>query len=283
MNFRLSPDSGMPLSVRVLFILNIGFFLGDFLTRGAYFSAWMALDPWAVTRDFQVWRLVTYMFVHDAGSIWHIVFNMLMLWMFGVPVAREMGERSFLTMYLGAGVFAGLCSMAWYGAMSDPTVIVGASGPLFALLVAFARFFPDQQLLMMFIFPVPVRYAVIIIGVIELLLITSNDRIAHVAHLGGALYAWIYLRWFFGRGGGGGFAANWKHRQVKKRWENAQRDGEKLREAMEDIDPILQKIGREGMDSLTRDERRKLERVSEMKRKLHGGGNAPPSDYYKNR
>lgn len=281
MNFRLSPESGMPLSVRILLVLNVGFFLGDYLTQGAYLRPWLALDPLAVTREFQVWRLVSYMFLHDIGSVWHILFNMLMLWMFGPPVAREMGERSFFTLYLGAGIFAGLCSIAWYGSMGIPTIIVGASGALFALLVAFARFFPDQQLLMFFIFPVPVRYAVIIIGVIEILLVNSNDGVARVAHLGGALYAWVYLRWFFGRGGAG-FTAQWKHRQVKKRWENAQRDGERLREAMEDIDPILQKIGREGMESLTRDERKKLERVSEMKRKLHGNG-APPSDYYRNR
>jgi membrane associated rhomboid family serine protease len=282
-NYRLGPDSGMPQSVRVLLTINVALFLVDFLGRGAWVTPWLALDPWAVRHEFQVWRVVTYMFVHSTASIWHIVFNMLMLWMFGAPVAREMGERSFLMLYFGAGIFAGLCSMAWYGLLGDPTTIVGASGALFALLFAFARFFPDQRLLMMFLFPVPVRYAVIIIGAIELLLITSNDRIAHAAHLGGALFAFIYFRWLHGRfGGGAGLAANWKHRQVKKRWEQAQRDGERLREAMEEIDPILRKIGREGMDSLTREERKKLEQVSEMKRRLHGT-QAPVSDYYKNR
>jgi membrane associated rhomboid family serine protease len=281
MNYRLSPESGMPFSVRVLLMVNVGFFLVDFITRGAFLSSWLALDPSAVTREFQFWRLATYMFVHDHGSVMHIVFNMLMLWMFGAPVAREMGERSFLILYVAAGVFAGLCSMAFYGFTGNPAVIVGASGAIFALLVAFARFFPDQQLLMFFIFPVPVRYAVLIIGAIELLLITSNDRIAHAAHLGGALFAWIYLR-FWAAGPNTSLMAQWKHRQVKKRWMEAQREGEQLREAMEDIDPILQKIGREGIHSLTREEKRKLDRVSEMKRRLHGQS-AEISDYYKDR
>ena len=281
MNYRMAPDNAMPLSVRALLMLNVGIFLVDFITRGAFLSSWLALSPWAVTHEFQVWRLFTYMFVHDHGSVMHIVFNMLMLWMFGAPVAREMGERSFLTLYLAAGVFAGLCSLVFYGATGNPTVIVGASGAIFALLVAFARFFPDQQLLMFFIFPVPVRYAVLIIGAIELLLITSNDRIAHVAHLGGALFAWIYLR-FWAQGSNGSIVAQWKHRQLKKRWADAQREGEQLREAMEDIDPILHKIGREGIQSLTRDEKRKLDRVSEMKRRLHGNSETI-SDYYKDR
>jgi membrane associated rhomboid family serine protease len=271
----------MPLSVRVLLMVNVGIFLVDFVTRGAWLASWLALSPFEVTHGLQIWRLFTYMFVHDHGSVMHIVFNMLMLWMFGAPVAREMGERPFLILYLAAGVFAGLCSLVFYGATGNPSVIVGASGAIFALLVAFARYFPDQQLLMFFIFPVPVRYAVLIIGAIELLLITSNDRIAHVAHLGGALFAWLYLR--FGMPGQGrGFIAEWKHRQVRKRWADAQREGEELREAMEDIDPILHKIGREGMQALTREEKRRLDRVSEMKRRLHSNSESI-SDYYKNR
>jgi hypothetical protein len=76
--------------------------------------------------------------------------------------------------------------------------------------------------------------------------------------------------------------AQWKHRRVKKRWMEAQREGDRLREAMEEIDPILHKIGRDGIQSLTREEKRKLDRVSEMKRRLHGQS-AEISEYYKDR
>lgn len=271
----------MPASVRYLLILNVGIYLVDFLTHGAILTPWLALDPESVLHGGQVWRIFTYMFVHSTASFTHILFNMLMLWMFGVPVAREMGEGGFLRLYLLSGLFAGLCSLLFYGFTANPTSIVGASGAIFALMVAFARFFPDQQMLMFFIFPVPVRYAVLIIGAIELLLIGAADNIAHIAHLGGAAFGWAYLQWFWAPSRGG-FLAQWKQRRNRNRWEKAMRDGQKLREAMEEIDPILRKIGAEGIDSLTRAERRRLDEVSAMKKKLHGG-DLPISDYYKNR
>jgi membrane associated rhomboid family serine protease len=273
--------SALPAPVRILLMANVGIFLVDYLTRGALFFPLMALDPWAVTRDFQVWRIVSYMFVHDFNGILHIAFNMLMLWMFGTPVAREMGDRSFWILYLLSGAFAGVLSLVFYGATGNPTVIVGASGAIFALLIAFARFHPDQQLLMFFLFPIPVRVAVLIFVVISLLLLRADDGIAHIAHLGGALFGWVYLRWFWSPSRGG-FLAQWKQRKNRNRWEKAMRDGEKLREAMEDIDPILHKISTQGMESLSREEKKKLERVSEMKKKLHGT-DLPISDYYKNR
>src|SRR5690606_4401412 len=130
----------MPTVIRVLLLINVGVFLVDFLTRGRLLFPLLALDPWAVTREFEAWRVFTYMFVHDFRGVIHILFNMLMLWMFGVPVVREMGEGGFLRLYLLSGLFAGLCSLDFYGASGNPATIVGASGAVYALLVAFARF-----------------------------------------------------------------------------------------------------------------------------------------------
>jgi membrane associated rhomboid family serine protease len=271
----------MPAAVRYLLFINIGVFLIDRFTNGSFLFDYLSLKSWLVVGDLQVWRVFTYMFVHDYSGIMHILFNMLMLWMFGVPVAREMGEGGFLRLYLLSGVFAGLCSLVFYGATGNPAVIVGASGAVYALLVAFARFFPEQQLLMFFLFPVPVRYAVLIMGGISLLLINSGDGIAHIAHLGGAAFAWVYLNWFWSPSRGG-FMAQWKQRRNRNRWEKAMRDGETLRTAMDEIDPILRKIGAEGINSLTRSERKRLDEVSAMKKKIHGS-ELPISDYYKNR
>ncbi len=280
MNSRFG-SSSMPASVRALLMINVGIYLVDFLTHGTLLTPWLELNQRAVLSDHQVWRVFTYMFVHSTFSFTHTLFNMLMLWMFGVPVAREMGEAGFLRLYLLSGLFAGACSLVFYGFTGNPVSIVGASGAIFALMVAFARFFPDQQMLMFFIFPVPVRYAVIIIGAIELLLIGAADNIAHIAHLGGAAFGWAYLQWFWAPSRGG-FLAQWKQRRNRNRWEKAMRDGQKLREAMDEIDPILRKIGTQGIESLTRAERKQLDQVSEMKKKLHGG-DLPISEYYKNR
>jgi len=190
-----APDGVLPRPIRILIGINVAVFLADFLTRGNYLFTWMALDPLLVTHGhYQYWRLLTYMFAHDYSGFIHILFNMLTLWMFGTPVAHEMGEGKFWRFYLFSGLFAGLCSLAFYAFTGNNAVIVGASGAIFALMFAFARFFPNSQILLFFIFPVSAKYAVLIIGAIELLLITSNDHIAHVAHLGGALFAWLYLR-----------------------------------------------------------------------------------------
>ncbi len=259
-------SDAVPRPVRTLLIANVAVFIVDYLTHGAYAFEWLALDPGRVTHGFQLWRLVTYMFVHDPTSFWHILINMLMLWMFGTPVAREMGERRFWTFYLLSGLFAGVCSLVFYAATRNPTVVIGASGALFALMVAFARFFPTQNFLIFFLFPVPAKYAVLIFAGIELLAITSNDRIAHIAHLGGALFAWIWLR----RDLDLDPLAAWRARRARRGLEKARRAAEKIRSTMTDIDPILEKISRHGMQSLTGDERGKLAQASEMKRRQRG-------------
>jgi membrane associated rhomboid family serine protease len=254
----------MPAPVKYLLIANVAIFLIDYLTRGAFLHYPLALDPAEVVGRFQIWRLVTYMFVHDISPPFlHMLFNMLMLWMFGAPVAGVLGDRKFLWMYLSAGVFAGLCSMVFYSIIGGHALIVGASGGLFALMVAFAKFFPTQQFLMFFIFPVQARYAVLIIGAIELLLITSNDRVAHVAHLGGALFAWIFLRL-----DERGFNPVESLKSAKSAHEarKIEKAKEVTQEAMIEIDPILKKIKEEGMSALTDEEKNRLERASALKR-----------------
>jgi membrane associated rhomboid family serine protease len=258
----------LPRPIRILLIANVAVFLVDFVTRGAYALDWLCLDPGRIVHEFQLWRLVSYMFVHDiTPPFWHILINMLMLWMFGTPVAHAMGERRFWWFYMLSGAFAGLCSLVFYAVTGNPSIVIGASGAIFALMVAFARFFPTQQFLIFFLFPVQAKYAVFIFGGIELLAITSNDRIAHVAHLGGALFAWGFLRWDIQ-----GFNPweAWRSRQRKQGLKKKRREEEKLQEAMTDIDPILEKISRHGMQSLTREEKEKLDRVSELKRNRRG-------------
>lgn len=274
-------SGGMPAPVKYLLIANVAVFLVDYLTRGALLHYPLALDPGAVVGGFQIWRLVTYMFVHDLNPPFlHMLFNMLMLWMFGAPVAGVLGDRKFLWMYLSAGVFAGLCSMAFYAAIGGNALIVGASGGLFALMVAFAKFFPTQQFLMFFIFPVQARYAVLIIGAIELLLITSNDRVAHVAHLGGALFAWIYLR-LDERGFNP--VESLKSAKAAHEARKVEKAREETQEAMIDIDPILKKIKEQGMSALTPEEKSRLERASALKRQRKGQGKIIDIEEYRKR
>lgn len=268
MSYGFTPSGTLPRPIKILLIVNVAIFLADKFTGGMYIRQWLALDPIQATHNWELWRLATYLFVHDLSPPYlHILINMLLLWMFGTPLAEVMGERKFWWFYLSTGVFSGLCSLIFYSITNNPTTVIGASGAIFGLMFAFAKFFPTQQFLIFFLFPVQARYAVLIFGAVELISITANDRIAHMAHLGGALFAWLYFT-FEDRGAMA--LSRWKNRKVERAHRAERRKEEELGQAMVDIDPILKKISRTGMGSLTREEKEMLEKASELKRKQKG-------------
>jgi membrane associated rhomboid family serine protease len=149
-----------------------------------------------------VWQLGTYMFLH--GGVAHILFNMLALWMFGTDLERRWGTPAFVRYYFATGIAAGLTTIvvallpfAATARMFD-SVTIGASGAIYGLLLAYGLTFPDRVLLMFMVFPVRAKYAVMIMGGIELLLSTGDSGgIAHVTHLGGLAAGYALLR---GRG-----------------------------------------------------------------------------------
>ena len=264
MAYGFTPSGNLPRAVRVLLFANLILFVVDFSTHGQFVRNWLALDPYRTIHQFEVWRLGTYLFVHDLNPPFlHILINMLLLWMFGTPLAETMGERKFWWFYLTTGVFSGLCSLVFYSITNNPTTIIGASGALFGLMFAFAKYFPTQQFLILFLFPVQARYAVIIFGAIELLSIMANDRIAHIAHLGGALFAWGYFT-FEERGAM--MLSRWQNRKDLKLQKAVKKSAEEIGQLMIDIDPILKKISLSGMNSLTEGEKEKLAKASELKR-----------------
>jgi membrane associated rhomboid family serine protease len=268
MAYGFTPTGTLPRAIKILLISNVALFLLDLATDGQYIRQWLALDPQRTLHNWEVWRLATYLFVHDLNAPYlHILINMLLLWMFGTPLVDTMGERKFWWFYICTGVFSGLCSLVFYSITDNPTTVIGASGALFGLMFAFAKFFPTQQFLILFLFPVQARYAVIIFGAVELLSILSNDRIAHITHLGGAVFAWLYFK-FEDRGVE--TFSRWKNRKAAKMQKAVRKSEEELGQVMVDIDPILKKISQTGMGSLTKEEKDKLERASELKRKAKG-------------
>lgn len=158
-----------------------------------FIDLWLSLIPAAVTHLFQVWRLFTYQFLHSP-HLSHIFFNMFTLWMFGPDVERVMGGGRFLRYFLLCGVGAGVCSVlvSW----NSIVPVMGASGAIYALMLAYATFFPDRELLLFFVLPVRARYLVWGMVFLELFLSVSvsQDGIAHSAHLGGLLVGWLLLR-----------------------------------------------------------------------------------------
>ena len=160
----------------------------------------LALRPVFVLRYLWIWQLVTYMFLH--GGLLHILFNMLALWMFGTELERIWGTRYFLKFYFVTGVGAALLTVGFsvlpfgfanliYGAET-----IGASGAIYGLLLAYALYFPDRPIYMYFLFPVPAKIFVIIMGAIAFYasLANAGGGTANATHLGGLLVAYLFLK-----------------------------------------------------------------------------------------
>jgi len=188
-----------PPGVKWLLISNTIVFLlyylgGQAVQQNA--SAALGLVPAGVLKNFYVWQLFTYMFLH--AGITHVLFNMLALWMFGSMLEQDWGTRRFLKYYFYCGIAAGVCVVAvnaMLGGINWYIPTLGASGAIFGLLLAFGVMYPNQTVLMSFLFPIKAKYMVMIYGAIELLLTFGpNTGVSTVAHLGGMVFGYIYLK-----------------------------------------------------------------------------------------
>lgn len=151
------------------------------------------LRPLMVAREGAVWQLVTYLFLH--GGPLHLLFNMLMLFLFGSPVEREIGSSEFLTLYLACGVLAGVFSTILAVASAAPVAILGASGAVYGVMLAYAVLNPHQVVTFWFI-PMRATTMVLILGGLALIFQVTGQRthVAHLTHLGGLLAGFLYLR-----------------------------------------------------------------------------------------
>jgi membrane associated rhomboid family serine protease len=151
------------------------------------------LTPAAVTQSFYLWQLITYMFLHDSGQLFHILFNMLGLWMFGSELERTWGTRQFTKFYFVCGIGAGILTVLLSPFSRISTI--GASGAIYGVLAAFGILFPNR-IIYWIIFPIPAKWFVLILGGMAFFssLSASGSGIAHVAHLGGMLCGLVYLK-----------------------------------------------------------------------------------------
>ncbi|MDR3012143.1 MAG: rhomboid family intramembrane serine protease [Chitinispirillales bacterium] len=189
---KISPCvKGLIIANAVVFVLQLLPFIGDTVTR------YGAMMPWATFTQFQFWRLATYMFLHSPDMLFHILFNMLALWWFGMELEDIWGGRKFLTFYFICGIGAGLFSL-FYLFIAPFVWVIGASGAVLGILTAYAHYYPTRQVLLFFVFPVKVRTLVIGYAIISVLLSLQSGPggTAHLTHLGGILIAWLYLKFF---------------------------------------------------------------------------------------
>lgn len=289
----MKPFRYLPKAIRVLLLANLVVFLLAFVVGGLiglhlnlpgvgygnlrdYITVFGAFFP---TSPLEVWRYFTYMFVHV--DFWHFLFNMLMLWMFGDEVAEWMGVKHFTLMYLFCGVFAAFFSvvMCVLGLTNNP--IIGASGALMGIFVAYYRFFPERRLLLFFIFPMKIKYAMWVMVAIDVFMAPSGDGIAHLAHLGGVVAGFIYMFCYEGgfgrllrkaRNSGPSFKVDDGGRKSTDSAEPDVIEGEVFYVDEEKrMDEILRKVKAEGVHSLTETERQFLLKAGDRIRRRRGG------------
>jgi len=192
-----SSGIGYPIwspAVRALIVTCVVVFVLQFfdeLTGPGTLIHSFGLTPYLVTHKFFVWQLATYIFLH--GGLLHILFNMLGLWMFGSDLERYWGSRKFVSYFFFCGVGGGLLTTVI--SSSSINVTIGASGAVYGILLAYGLLFPDR-IIYWLIFPIPAKWFAVIMGGLAFVssLSVNSDRIAYIAHLGGMLFGFLYLK-----------------------------------------------------------------------------------------
>ncbi|MEM8666934.1 MAG: rhomboid family intramembrane serine protease [Planctomycetota bacterium] len=270
----------------ILLIINVVVFLANmiFSTRseGArvyWLNDLLAVDDKTLTRPWMWWQFLTYGFAHYSQGVRHLLFNMIGLYVFGRDVERRLGRFEFLRFYLVAIFIGGVVASTGRVLTGVPGSTIGASGAVVATVVLFACYFPNREILLMFVFPIKAWVLAVFYvttdligaaGFWESLGVTGT---AFEVHLAGAFFALGYyllnwnLRWlnFLGVGGIADIPA--KMRQRSRRMKLKLHDPEKkLEQEAEEADRILAKIHDQGESSLTSAERKILERYSRRQR-----------------
>ena len=303
----------IPIVTKNLLIVNVVAFLVCYLSGKDASGNFMLNDilglHFFMASDFHVYQLITYMFMH--GGFEHIIFNMFALWMFGCVVERVWGAKKFLFYYIACGVGAGLFQEAaqyvsyLYNDFSAYQFIVdangtrlpmgdylnlwttvGASGAIYAILLAFGMIYPNERI---FIFPLPVpikaKYFVIGYAAIELFsaLATRGDGVAHIAHLGGMVFSFFMIRYWRKQMEGGYHNSSTqdafdkvrnmfggRNKYTKQRFDYTRnenyttdfqptdQDEQRKKANQVEIDRILDKIRKSGYDSLSKEEKQTL-------------------------
>ena len=174
------------------------------------------LIPNLVLASLYIWQLGTYLFLH--ADFWHLFVNMFTLWMFGPELERYWGSRQFLRFFLVTGIGAGLLSV-----VVDPkgvVPIIGASGSIYGFLMAYGMMFPNRRIYLYFLLPVKVKYFVAVIGVMAFYsaMKSPGSTIAHVAHLGGMIFAFLYLKRWLSLGAVRQAYHRWKLKRMRSRF-----------------------------------------------------------------
>jgi len=257
--------------VKKLMIFNAAVFIlqqvGGLVSPG-YLESFFGLSHGGLAYRFMIWQPFTYMFLH--GGWLHIFFNLIALWMFAGEVENIMGEKRFIRFYIlsgiGAGIFISIMNYYTFSMHGTSPVTIGASGAIYAILLAYGITWPNREVLLYFVFPVKIKYLLIGFGLMEFFGTLSSvsgpgGGISHIGHLGGLISGFLIFRRM--RQGsasvGAGKPSFLDEIERKRRLKKKQEEINIRIKAKKIIDASLEKIARNGMSSLTPDEKKELE------------------------
>jgi len=245
--------------VKWLLIINISVFLLCIIVKplGLLIYEWFSIDSTSVSTSLQPWRLISYQFLHDPNNPWHVILNMMGLYFLGPTLERFWYSKKFLIFYLCCGMAGGVLYLLLASAgIVRQGILIGASGAILGMLAACAILFP-QFIVILFIFPVPIRRAAVILTFLYVvnIFIGSANAGGDVAHLTGMVV-------------GAGYVYLWP------RWKNRSRsflhvdDWDKKFKAysqlQKEVDRILAKVNEQGIGSLTKKEKKTLEEATKL-------------------
>ena len=278
---------GMPVIIRTIIAINVMVFVFQALLGGIQIAGtsinnlivtYLGFNPDLFTALTQPWRFVTYMFLHGSG--FHLLFNMLWLWWMGRAVEEGLGPRTFSVVYFGAGIGGAFFHIA-LSFLYGTSIVIGASGAVFGIMVAFAYMYPRVPIMLLFLPPIEARFVVAALIALDVLFLGAGDSVARLVHLGGAGVGYLLVKAHYSGTDLSKFvrpieriwnpqmSPSGKGRKKKSRSKTRNSkmysvsDVEIVDESNEsELDAILEKISREGYDGLTAEEKRKLFELS---------------------
>lgn len=250
--------------VKWLLIINFVVYIVGVLTFesfGKYFYEYGAVLPDSLGKGLQLWRLVTYQFLHDPSDIFHLVFNLMVLFFFGPILERQWGSRRFLKFYLFAGAAGGLVyTVLALAGVLDVGPMVGASGAIYGLVAAIAVLYPRMKVLLWGIIPMTMVWLVILVVIVSLMKIAAGSNTGgELAHLTGLAVGFLYVKYQ-------PLMSHFRMERHKGAWARKMEDQLRFQQ---EVDRILEKVHQEGIASLNAREKEILQEAT--RREQQGG------------
>ncbi len=261
---------------------------GELMPRGGL--------SWSELEAGKIWTLVTYMFLHGGPKPWHLIFNMFVLFFAGRNVLELLGKKHFLVVYFGGGLLGAVAQIAFGLLMGRESYLIGASAGVVATLIAMAALVPQLEVYLLVFFVIPVRMKMKTVAMVLVAFDVGtmlaefigpwSFGIGNLAHLGGALFGWVYVKrglsGAMGRKGPSNKEDRWQNQFGGNQEVDAEIQGERAEKKSwfkssknepyisDNVDAILEKISEHGMQSLSEEERKILEKSSEKLAKMTG-------------